>query len=106
MILGGLLKGYMTFLRQASRDAGAFDRAFLDGREAWSRLYWEWFERPGGVEVTIELSKGLDSSVEREWKDLGGGGSREACLSRKVDLELEPMPFHRWPSDFWPLRRC
>lgn len=102
-----LLKTYMTFLRRASRDTEAFDRSFVGKEQAWSRFYWRWMEQPVSAAKTLVLSQDLDSNDEHEWQSEDSASTRDTvCLSRKVDMELEPMPLHWRLTDYWPLRRC
>ena len=102
-------KTYVTFLRQSCGNELDFDREFYDSRQAWNSLYWAWMEQPLPVSATIELSSTHDPRHESEWKpDWGEGLSarQEACLARKVDVELETKTLHLRPQDYSPLRAC
>lgn len=103
------LKTYMTFLREAAGNQLDFDREFHGSQQAWNSLYWSWIEQPLDTSATLDLSSEHDPRRETEWKPDWTGRLTErqqACLERKVDVELTTMTVHLGPWDHWPLRAC
>lgn len=102
-------KTYMSFLRGSCGDRLDFDRAFYDPHQEWNKLYWAWMEQPLAVPTTLQLSGQYDPRHETEWKPDWSerlSSKQEACLRRKVDVELETMTLHLRPEDYWPVRGC
>ena len=103
------LKTYMTFVRDSCGNQLDFDREFYSSRQAWNSFYWEWMQQPLPVSGTLELSRMHDPRHELEWKPKPGEwltSREEACLARKVDVELKTTTLHLRPWDYWPLRAC
>ncbi|KAI1261604.1 hypothetical protein F5Y18DRAFT_195048 [Xylariaceae sp. FL1019] len=103
-----LVKGYVSFLRMASSGDGAeaFDEAFWEGRESWSRLYWaavrDAVYEEGVVERLREKSEALPpldgyegfvKELREPWRFGGRFGS--SGLERRTEMELHrgiPLP--------------
>jgi serine/threonine protein kinase len=65
------VKTYLTLLRTASKDRAVFDWQFLNGRKAWSKLYWDFVEHP--TYDAISLSKTHRHGVGDDDQNFGGG---------------------------------
>ncbi|KAK3718829.1 hypothetical protein LTR37_004745 [Vermiconidia calcicola] len=102
-----LLKTYLSFLRDASGDSSNFGQALYAEEQAWSKMYWQFMRNPISDEATLHLSKFHDPAEEPEWKlDTASAVVEDACLRRKIHLELRTMVLHYQLRDWWPFRRC
>ena len=101
-----LLKTYITFLRDASASEEGFDRAFVDRRDTWAKLYWAWMKQPVDAGATVALSQLYTAELENALSLLPAKSGKEACVSRKVDQELLCTRLHTQWRDYLFAFQC
>lgn len=57
----GMLKTYVSFLRQAAASDAAFGSSFFAEAQAWGRLYWDYMRAPVSATILVGMSEDLRS---------------------------------------------
>ncbi|KAI5207685.1 hypothetical protein E4T38_03257 [Aureobasidium subglaciale] len=63
---------YLSFLRSLHNDTGQFDREFLEKREGWTRVYWDFMESNGAAQTSEDSGLACRSDVQGSCESAGG----------------------------------